>query len=331
MGESSSTKASATQLNGATLPERGDASMRGMAMVTGVGLRLQKHSVLLALFSLLCLSATSCAQTTGTVSIPGGLPKPLPHFDHIVVVVEENHSYDEITTTSEAPYLATLRSRAAVFSDAHGVSHPSQPNYLALFAGSTFGVTSDACPQSFTAANLGSALSAHGLSFTGYSESLPTSGFTGCDEGDPIDPTYARKHDPWVDFANTPAASNQPFTSFPTDFTQLPAVAFVVPNQQHDMHSGSIAAGDAWLQEHLAPYESWASTHNSLLIVTWDEDDGAEGNHILTLFVGAHVSAGTYVETINHYDVLRTLEALERVSFTNNAANASTIADIWQA
>ncbi len=302
-----------------------------MSMETGVRLRLQGRLVLPSLFTLLCLSTMSCSPAAGSISTPPGVPKPLPHFDHIVVVVEENHSYDEITTTSEAPYLATLRSKAAVFSDAHAVAHPSQPNYLALFAGSTFGVTSDACPQSFTTSNLGSALSAHGLRFTGYSESLPMAGYLGCDEGDPVNPAYARKHNPWADFANVPAVNNQPFTSFPTDFSQAPTVAFVVPNQQHDMHSGPIAAGDAWLRQHLAPYVSWATTHNSLLIVTWDEDDGAAGNHILTLFVGAHVTAGTYAETINHFDVLRTLEALEGISFTNEAANASTIADVWQA
>lgn len=305
--------------------------MRNVVVTSGVLPRRQGRLALLTLLTLLSLSAMSCSQVGGTVSTPGGPAKPLPHFDHIVVVVEENHSYDEITNTPEAPYLASLRRQGAAFSDSHAVTHPSQPNYLALFAGSTFGVTSDACPQRFTGANLGSEVVGRGLRFTGYSESLPQVGYTGCDDGNPVNPPYARKHNPWVDFASVPATSNQPFTSFPTDFSQLPNVAFVVPNQQHDMHSGSVAAGDAWLQHHLAPYVSWALTHNSLLIVTWDEDDGAEGNHILTLFVGAHVTAGIYAKTINHYDVLRTLEALVQVPFTNEAANASTIADVWQA
>ncbi len=77
-------------------------------------------------------------------------------------------------------------------------------------------------------------------------------------------------------------------------------------------------------------YVQWALTHNSLLIVTWDEDDGSDANHIPTLFVGAHVQAGEYAETINHYDVLRTIEALEGGPFTNEAAHATTIADVWQ-
>lgn len=284
----------------------------------------------LALLALIVLGVAGCASVPGAKSVPGGLPQPLPHFDHIVVVVEENHSYDDITGSDDAPYLASLRRQSAVFSDSHAVAHPSQPNYLALFAGSTFGLTSDACPQEFTGPNLGSELLAHGLSFTGYSESLPEMGYTGCEAGSTSDPLYARKHNPWVDFAALPATSNQSFSSFPADFGQLPTVAFVVPNQQNDMHSGSVAAADAWLRDHLDAYARWAPTHNSLFVVTWDEDDGSDENHIFTLFAGAHITPGTYAETINHYDVLRTLEALEGLPFTNEAAHASTIADVWQ-
>jgi phospholipase C len=281
---------------------------------------------------LLAFVVAGCASVTGTTSTRGGPAEPLPHFDHVVVVIEENHSYDEIMGSASAPYLNGLAEQAAVFTDAHGVAHPSQPNYLALFAGSTFGLTSDACPQQLTAPDLGAALLAHGLGFAGYSESLPQTGYTGCASGgETFGPLYARKHNPWVDFADVPASANQPFTSFPTDLSRLPAVAFVVPNQLDDMHSGTIAAGDAWLRQHIAPYARWAPTHNSLLIVTWDEDDGSTDNHILTIFSGAHIRTGQYAETISHYDVLRTLEALYGLPFTGQAASATTITDLWQA
>jgi acid phosphatase len=159
---------------------------------------------------------------------------------------------------------------------------------------------------------------------------MPRAGFTGCTTGNVYDPIYARKHNPWVDFAAVPSSSNQPFDAFPQDFTRLPAIAFVVPNQQHDMHSGSVADADAWLKQHLDPYVQWASGHNSLLVLNWDEDDGSASNHIMTLFVGAHVYVGHYDETISHYDVLRTIEALDGLAFTNDAADATTITDIWR-
>jgi acid phosphatase len=276
-------------------------------------------------------SGASLQLSPGGGSTGSGAPSgPLPHFDHFVVVVEENHSYDEIVGSGQAPYINSLAAEAALFTDAHAVAHPSEPNYLALYAGSTFGLASDACPQEYTAPNLSAEALAHGMTFTGYSESMPRAGYTDCTAGNPLNPSYARKHNPWADFADVPSTSNQPFTSFPEDFTQLPTIAFVVPNQQDDMHSGSIAAGDAWLQHQLGAYASWAAGHNSLLILTWDEDDGSATNHILTLFSGAHVRAGRYGETISHYDVLRTIEALDGLPFTGNAARATTIGDVWQ-
>lgn len=289
------------------------------------------------------LGVAACGGSTATSSTAENTPAAnatatvhqtpsttLPAFDHIVVVIEENHGYSDIHGSSDAPYINTLASHAATFTSSHAVTHPSEPNYLALFAGSTFGVDSDACPQSFNAPNLGGELLANGKSFAGYSESMPAAGFMGCSSSDST-PDYARKHNPWSDFSDVPAASNLPFSAFPSDFTSLPSVAFVVPNQRNDMHSGSIAAADDWLRAQMDAYSQWAQAHNSLLIVTWDEDDGGSGNHILTFFAGAHVHTGQYGESVSHYDVLRTIEALEGIQYTGKAASAHTISDVWQA
>lgn len=281
-------------------------------------------------------SLTACADAQAGLAPSASTAPPssataLPHFDHIVVVIEENHSYDDIMGSDQAPSIHALAQQGALFTNSHAVAHPSQPNYLALFAGSTFGLTSDACPQQYTGPNVGAAALSHGLRFVGYSESMPKIGYTGCSAGDPLDPAYARKHNPWADFSNIPSASNQPFSAFPQDDTRLPALAFVVPNEQHDMHSGSVADGDTWLQQHIDPFARWAQSHNSLLVVTWDEDDGSVSNHIATIFVGAHVKPGHYDEAITHYDVLRTLEALDGLAFVGNSASAKTIADVWQA
>jgi len=287
----------------------------------------RRLATLLSLLALLLVGFSACADTVGVLhKVLGGKAQPLPHYDHILVVVEENHSYDQIFGGSgEAPNITALAQQGAVFTDSHGITHPSQPNYLALFAGSTFGVTSDACPQNLSGDTLASALSTHNLTFTGYSEDLPQVGYTGC-----FSSGYARKHNPWVDFASVPTTDNQPFSAFPTNYSQLPTVSFVVPNQQNDMHSGTIAAADDWLRQNITPYAQWAASHNSLLIVTWDEDNDTDANHIPTFLVGAHVHPGQYAETINHYDVLRTIEALEGVSFTGQVASAATISDVWQ-
>src|SRR5205085_5021253 len=102
---------------------------------------------------------------------------------------------------------------------------------------------------------------------------------------------YAKKHNPWVDFTNVPTTDNLPLTAMPTDFSQLPTISFVIPTDSHNMHSGSAPTADSWLKRHLGAYATWAQTHNSLLIVTWDEDDGSSANHIPTIFYGPMVKA----------------------------------------
>ena len=179
------------------------------------------------------------------------------------------------------------------------------------------------CPNTLTAENLGSELIGANLSFIGYSESLPSPGYTGCTSG-----PYARKHHPWVNFTNVPAASNQPLTSLPTDFATLPTVSIVVPNLNNDMHDGTIGQADTWLRTNIDGYLQWAKQHNSLLVLTWDEDDNNAGNRIPTIFAGAGVRTGQYPEHIDHYSVLRTLQDMYGLPPLANSTTASPIVDI---
>jgi hypothetical protein len=248
---------------------------------------------------------------------PGGVPR----FDHVVIVVEENHSATQVQT---APYLTQLAGRSAQFTNSHAVTHPSEPNYLALWSGSTHKLTNDSCPHTYRG-SLGEQLLTAGRTVSTYQESMPSPGYTGCTAG-----LYARKHNPLANFTATAgAAHNQPFTAWPTDFTKLPDVSLVVPNLADDMHNGTVAAGDLWLQTNIGPYEQWTATHNSLLIVTWDENDGSVGNQILTLFAGAGVRAGSYPEPITHYNVLHTVEAAFGLPLLGPAA--APVSDAWTA
>jgi FOG: PKD repeat len=269
------------------------------------------------------LTGTSTQQVAAAQA--GAVPRP----DHVVVVVEENHSESDIIgDTTDAPYINnTLVPEGALMTNSFAVTHPSQPNYLALFSGSTQGVTDDTCPVGpFATDNLAHQLQSNGQTFTAYSEGLPSVDSTACTSGE-----YARKHAPWTDFSNVAAGSSQPFSSFPTDYTQLPAVSFVVPNLMDDMHDGTIAQGDSWLQSNLDGYVQWARTHNSLLVVTWDEDDNTESNQIPTIIVGQHALAGQYSEQINHYNVLRTIEEAYGLPSVGSATQAAPITDIWGA
>jgi hypothetical protein len=249
----------------------------------------------------------------------------VPRFDHVVLVMFENKASSQITSSS-APYFGSLASQGASFSQSYAITHPSQPNYIALLSGSTQGVTSDSCPKTFSAENLAHQLTAAGLTFKGYSESMPSNGYTGCSSG-----TYMRKHNSWVDFSNNSASVNLTYASFPasTNYASLPTVSFVTPNMCNDMHDCSIGTGNSWLQSHLDSYAQWAKTHNSLLIVTFDEDNSLSLNHIYTTFAGAHVNPGTYSEKITHYTVLRTIESAYGLGAIGGAAGVSPVTDVW--
>ena len=254
----------------------------------------------------------------------GGLPRP----DHVVVVIEENRGYSQVMDTrNSASYIHALAKRGLLFTQSYGVTHPSQPNYLALFSGTTQGVTRNSCPHTFNGDNLASALLDAGLSFASFAESLPAVGDAGCMSG-----AYQRKHNPVANWQGTrlPAGLNRRFADFPQDFARLPTVSFVIPDQDNDMHDGDFASADEWLKTRIAPYVDWAFKHNSLLILTWDEDDYREGNHIVTILVGPMVQAGVSAQRIDHYNLLRTLLDFYGLPALGASRNAEAIKDIWK-
>ncbi len=268
---------------------------------------------------------------TGLVASPwaphvGLAAAALPQPAHVVIVVEENRSQTNLIGNKSAPFINALASGGAMMAQSFAETHPSEPNYLALFAGSTMGVTKDVCPVNGGAApNLASELLAAGYTFVGFAEGLPAVGSPVCSAG-----KYARKHVPWANFTNVPPTNSLPFSAFPMgNYASLPTVSFVIPDNDNNMHDGSIAQGDAWLNRQLSAYANWAVANNSLLIVTWDEDDNGSRNQIPTVFYGAHVKPGTYNEQISHYNVLSTLEQMYGLPKTGYAANAPVITDIW--
>ena len=226
-----------------------------------------------------------------------------PRWRHVVIVVEENHSYADIAGNPDAPYLGRLAASGVSFTHSYAITHPSQPNYLALFSGSTQGIIGDSCPHTLSGDNLAHQLLAAHHSFAGYAENLPHAGDPVCTSG-----SYARKHCPWVNFSDLPPRVAQPVSAMPASPAELPDVSFVIPNLDNDMHDGTIGEADSWLKTHLSTYASWAVTHDSLLVITFDEDDFSAGNQILTIAVAAGLHHGTDTQKITHYSLLRTLE-----------------------
>ena len=277
----------------------------------------RRSRVLAGLFSFLAVVA----------GVSTSLADP-PTWDHVVVVIEENHALLQVLGNGSAPYLDSLAENGATLTSMFGITHPSQPNYLQFFSGSNQGVTTNNDTSRiapFNTPNLGAELISAGKTFTGYSETMPSAGYTGFDAAGGL---YARRHNPWVNWQSNDAPSsnhlapstNQPFSAFPTNFSTLPNVSIVVPNNANNMHDGTIQQGDTWLQNNLGAYADWAVNNNSLLIVTFDEDNSAARNRIPTVFYGAHVEQGAVVEsTYTLHNLLHTIES----SFGTTHAGAS--------
>ena len=176
------------------------------------------------------------------------------------------------------------------------------------------------------APNLASELLAARYTFGGFSEDLPTVGSAACSAG-----KYARKHVPWANFTNVPAANSVPFSAFNarTDYASLPTVSFVIPNLDNDMHDGTITQADSWLNSNLSHYANWAVANNSLSDHHVRRGRWRREKPDTDVIYGAHVKPGSYSEPISHYNVLSTIEEMYGLPKTGLAANAPAITDIW--
>ncbi len=279
----------------------------------------------------------------------GARPTPAAAWSHIVVVILENRDFgDIIGNPTDAPYINTVLVRqGTTLTQSLAIGHPSQPNYLRLFSGSDQGMEGHNGPvpgslappdrpvtgEGLTTPNLGAAVLRAGGTYATYSESLTEAGdplaYYGGGKGGQL---YARKHNPgtnWI--ARQPqgnqvsAATNRDFSAFPAgDFDRLPTLSLVIPNQCNDAHGADgdcpsnmltykplLRRADAWVQANLDAYAQWAPTHDSLLILTFDEGlvtVGAEpGNgpvysRVATVLVGAGVPAAKlFGGTVTHY------------------------------
>jgi phosphatidylinositol-3-phosphatase len=260
----------------------------------------------------------------------------VPAFDHIFLVIMENHSYDEIIGSSDAPYLNQLANRYGVATNYVSVAHPSLPNYLALTGGDTFGVTTD-CTDCFQSApNLAvDRVTASGRSWRAYLESMPSPGYLG--DAYP----YMQKHNPFVyydDVRTDPVqlARVVPASELAADIATAqttPAFGWITPNMLDDMHDGTVAQGDAWLSRQIPALLSapaWTE-QRSLLVITWDENDNSPGNQVATIVIADEVPAGFRSGVAyNHYSLLRTIEvAWGLAPLTANDAQAAVMSDFF--
>lgn len=300
--------------------------------------------------------------------LAANLVAPIARPDHVVVVVLQDRASAALGDRVTMPYLNSVADRGLAYTDSHGVAHPSQPNLLALYSGSTQGVTTNAQGFSFPdQPNLAKSLFDASLSFSGFAENLPYDGSQANwspGDGAPYPDLYVRFLNPMAQFGNVGLDTatglprpnsevNRTFAAFAAlpknDYSALPTVSYVIPNNLHSTHGSNEAypyggsddpdnnnllrqMADAWLRDNLDSYLQWATTHNSLLIITQDEQQYVPvtvAKETITTVIagdGRLITSGVNPQRYDHYNLLRTIENMYGLSPLGATASVAPFA-----
>lgn len=287
-------------------------------------------------------AVSSEPSATATVSTPA------LHGPRIVIVMEENHSIDQVLGVPEAPQLTQLADQGTVLTQFYSTRHPSLPNYIALISGDTYGIVTDCGQCEVDHPSLADQLEAAHISWRAYMEGLPAP----CSATVKTAGAYARKHNPFAYFptvTGNPAVCRNvvPFDQFAADASsgRLPQLVWVTPDLDHDMHGAQpgvsdaqdIAAADQFLGQLVGQLRSSpAWQQDTRLVVTWDEGGGGQagaheccggdavGGHILTLIAGPRVPHTTDATPYDHYALLRSIETALGLPPLGHAADANS-------
>jgi len=290
-----------------------------------------------------CSGAPASTTPSPTIAVEGATPSPdasvatttgVPPFAHVWVLVLENASFATLAEGTADPYLQGLIAQYGLSANYFAVGHPSQPNYLAMFSGSTQGVTDDGS-HDLPGKNLADQLDAHGKTWRVYEQDYPGGCYAGTSangkgEGIGAAGSYARKHDPAISFDDIRTSPSRC-----ADITGLsgfdPAAAdfeLIVPNTCNDMHSCPESTADSFLSAFIPQITSSPAFANSVLFITTDEGTGK--NQVATVVVSPLVKAG-YSSSVrhDHYSLLRTIEDAWGLGCLGQACSANDMSEFF--
>ncbi len=289
-----------------------------------------------AMLMLIVMSVPAIALAKGRTEGGNG---NVPRYQHIFEIVMENHAAGQILGNPDAPAINKLANQYGLATNSYGVTHPSEPNYVALIAGSYFGIQDDnnydLPDHTINQPTLAQQLEAANLTWKNYQQTMPSVGYKGYSYGNGL---YKSKHNPFLNFTSmqnnsTELAKMVPDTQLFVDLAtnQVPNFSFIVPDQCHDMHgispdcsdaTGLVQMGDAYVNSvvtSIMSSQSWREGNNAI-VVTWDEDDFEDTNYGCC---GANPGGGKIATIVitnrgprqlqdstpyNHYSLLLTVE-----------------------
>jgi phosphatidylinositol-3-phosphatase len=312
---------------------------------------------------------TLLAMIAGSGSVSADSSRTdLKNYQHVFVIMMENTGYVSLIGNPNAPWINAAAGKYGLATSYFGVTHPSQPNYIAATAGIQ-GADSDN-NETLSVPNIVDQLESHGKTWTAYMQS-----YSLCT--DPLAAAcgvqlYERKHNPFISFADVQSSPAR--MAKIVDFSRLSkdlaagAVSnyvWISPDQCNDMHGRGttssdpcnfsneqnlISAGDTFLAGTVGSIMSSSSwTGNSAIFIMWDETEfkgtgypdvsgccdsvaGQGGGHVISLVIShSNHSPATSAVPYNHYSVLRTIQdgwQLGCLGFTCDTANVRAMSDL---
>ena len=282
-------------------------------------------------------SAAAARPAAAAASSPCGTRTSAPAYKHVIWLWLENHSFDTIIGSPQAPYLNSLATECGLATNYHNITHRSLPNYVGATSGLGFpalaSFTGDCSPHPGCATSAPS-IFGQGETWKAYQESMPSNCYPK-NSGE-----YVVHHNPPPYFTTLAGCGtfDVPYTRLAPDLAAgtLPAFSFITPNVLDDMHTGTIAEGDKWLAANLpAILNSPEYTDGSTAVfITWDEGHGGTVGeqcatnktdvscHVATIVISPSTKPGTRSATLfNHYSLLRTAEQLLGLPLLGEAAS----------
>jgi hypothetical protein len=246
----------------------------------------------------LILGAVIVAATSQPLSATGNDRDDGRGFNHVFVIMMENTGYNALIGNPNAPFINFAAANSGLATNYFGVTHPSQPNYIAATSGGLNGVLDDN-DITIDVPNLVDQLESHGKTWKAYMQSLSLCA-TKLDHacGNQL---YERKHNPFVSYLDVQTNAGRmanvvDFSDFSTDLANnsVPEFVWISPDQCHDMHGRAatpadpcdfsqvqalISTGDTFLRNTVIAIlssKAWRRD-NSVIFITWDEADFTGG------------------------------------------------------
>ncbi len=270
--------------------------------------------VLAAFAAYAALPATASALTAPSPC--GQAVRAKPVIRHVIIIVMENHSFDQII--GHAPFMTTLARRCSLATNYHAITHPSLPNYIAMTSGSTHGIHTDCSPAQcpVRGPNVFSQASRHGLRWRSYAESMPAPCYRGTTH------LYAARHVPAVYYTRISACRRHVRSLGRLTSGRLhralhsghaPALMFVTPNMCNDMHDCSVQRGDWWLSRWIRMIVNSPTYRNghTAVLLTFDEGGGNGGNIVPLIVLSRYTPVhAVRHRLLTHYSLLRATEKM---------------------